>query len=464
MTSTATTGEANVRDFGARGDGVTDDLKAFEAALAQLGSAGGTLVVPAGTYILKPYRMGALELLGRSNITIAGDGMDQSILRIAPGLYGGATHVMLVANSSSVTVRDITLDGGRPYASYRDQQSHGVEIRNSSDLRFERVRITQVHGDGIRMVGLYHDTGSWTERVAVEDSRFERNGRSGVGMQRATRDVRIVNNTFEYMGDQSLSSEPGGPEYGNVAPRDIVMEGNFIQASGNHSVSLEGPSIADPALRLVFRNNRVENGSVSFRKSDGVLIEGNVIHADPYHPALELPVVKNIQIVDNEISGAGGLDGVVQVRAEYDVINPFPRAFPTGVTLSRNVIRATNGQTGLWVRDAVGDITIVDNQIYGSDRAGIQVLSRFVSGSARSGFTIRGNIIRDFDKGIMFASDGDRYEAVEIEANNIDHDQSPPTEAVGITFMKTGPYEVFASLIANVFGSGIKTPVQVLSQ
>ncbi|WP_417510541.1 glycosyl hydrolase family 28-related protein [Microbacterium sp.] len=40
----------NVRDFGATGDGSTDDLPAFQAAFASLGSTGGHVEVPAGHY------------------------------------------------------------------------------------------------------------------------------------------------------------------------------------------------------------------------------------------------------------------------------------------------------------------------------------------------------------------------------------------------------------------------------
>lgn len=42
----------NVKDFGATGDGVTDNLSAFEDALNALGTAGGHLTIPAGHYYL----------------------------------------------------------------------------------------------------------------------------------------------------------------------------------------------------------------------------------------------------------------------------------------------------------------------------------------------------------------------------------------------------------------------------
>ena len=52
-TFSATTGELNLRDFGAVGDGVTNDGPAFQAALDALAQAGGgTLFVPEGKYAI----------------------------------------------------------------------------------------------------------------------------------------------------------------------------------------------------------------------------------------------------------------------------------------------------------------------------------------------------------------------------------------------------------------------------
>jgi hypothetical protein len=450
----------NVRNFGALGDGIHDDISAFEAALAALRPSGGVLYVPAGTYILKKYRMGALEL-SESDITISGEGFERSILRMAPVTYSGATHIILLQGVTRVTIRDLTLDGNYPNASYNEQQSHGVEVRNSSDLRFERVRFMRLYGDGIRLVGHYQDSGPWTERVVVENSRFEDTGRSGVGMQRAVQQVQILNNTFERVSDQSISSEPGGRSLGDVAPRDILMEGNVIRHMPRQpwAVALEGPSPTDVARRLVFRNNRVENGAVTFRKADDVRIEGNTIVGPASAPALELPTnVTNVQVVNNEISGEGGGEGVVQVRAEYDA-----RAYPSDVILSNNRIRAARArQSGILIRDAISDITIVDNEIYGEAGIhGIHVFNRVARGSPRTGFTIQGNVIQDFEKGIRFGTEGDPFAKVEITGNSIDHNQEAPTETIGIVFSATGPYEAFATVIENRFGAGIRTHILV---
>ena len=69
----------SVADFGARGDGITDDTAAIQNAVNQLEShGGGILRVPAGTYLLNSYKPSAhpwyfYNLLIGSNVLIQGD-------------------------------------------------------------------------------------------------------------------------------------------------------------------------------------------------------------------------------------------------------------------------------------------------------------------------------------------------------------------------------------------------------
>jgi polygalacturonase len=42
----------NVRDFGAKGDGVTDDTQALQVAIDHAARFGGIVVFPPGTYVI----------------------------------------------------------------------------------------------------------------------------------------------------------------------------------------------------------------------------------------------------------------------------------------------------------------------------------------------------------------------------------------------------------------------------
>src|SRR5215211_3167276 len=76
----------NLRDFGATGDGVTDDAPAFQKALDALAAAGGgTLFVPAGEYVIATPVSKNFSGLA-SSITITGV---ESLTMPAPPTAGG---------------------------------------------------------------------------------------------------------------------------------------------------------------------------------------------------------------------------------------------------------------------------------------------------------------------------------------------------------------------------------------
>ncbi len=64
---------ANVKDFGARGDGTSDDTEAFLKAIASV--SNGTVFIPAGR-----YRITQVLKLTRSNLVLRGAGRDATVL------------------------------------------------------------------------------------------------------------------------------------------------------------------------------------------------------------------------------------------------------------------------------------------------------------------------------------------------------------------------------------------------
>jgi len=55
MTIAEQPSQVNVRDYGAKGDGVTDDTAAFQTALNAVADKGGTVFVPVGNYLIKTH-------------------------------------------------------------------------------------------------------------------------------------------------------------------------------------------------------------------------------------------------------------------------------------------------------------------------------------------------------------------------------------------------------------------------
>ena len=83
----------SVRDFGAKGDGVTDDSHAIQSAIDSL-SNGGTVFLPEGIYLLRS----SIKL--RHGVNLVGAGCGQR------GRYGGATQIRTDRRIAIITADD----------------------------------------------------------------------------------------------------------------------------------------------------------------------------------------------------------------------------------------------------------------------------------------------------------------------------------------------------------------------
>jgi hypothetical protein len=129
----------NVRDFGAVGDGVTDDTPAFLAWAIALKTQGKTLgLIPDGTYrITQTISFSDVgqdySLLFRS-LTLIGTGSGSRIL-LDVGPYGAG---FLFGNMANGSLRDLVFVGDGTYTQSVDC---GIAVELSSCFRFELVRV-----------------------------------------------------------------------------------------------------------------------------------------------------------------------------------------------------------------------------------------------------------------------------------------------------------------------------------
>ena len=98
---------ANVKAYGAVGDGVTNDTAAFNAALASLAKAGGgRCLVPKGTYLISATTNPAITSHVSSNVHLVGEGREVSILKI-DGVPAGN---FLFGSGDNWSVEELAID------------------------------------------------------------------------------------------------------------------------------------------------------------------------------------------------------------------------------------------------------------------------------------------------------------------------------------------------------------------
>jgi hypothetical protein len=136
------TGWFDVRTFGAKGDGATDDTRAFKSALqAAHASGGGVVWVPPGVYPTS-------TLLLHGGIILQGAGW-QSIIRLRPS--ANAHLIQTPPNQANyyAVIRDLCLDGNRQQNSAGDV----LHLFSANSFRVEGVRIVNGARHGISLSG-----------------------------------------------------------------------------------------------------------------------------------------------------------------------------------------------------------------------------------------------------------------------------------------------------------------------
>ncbi len=269
----------NVKSFGAKGDGETDDTAAFTKALA----AGGDLYVPAGTYRINHMKLAGDTFLhgaGRATrivttgqttnpITIAGSRCriaDLSITGPPKFAEEGAVATDKGLIFVAPTQKDVSIDNVR----VEDHLHNAILAENTDGIRITNCHFEKV-GTAVRLV--------WVKRAQVSNNRVLRTkaegmqfwGNAGDDQQEMFRtmvceDLIFANNYVRDCGNALI--------WGTGARR-VVMIGNVVDGAFDVGLDLEWCHDATIVGNTV-RN--VENAGISlFLSCRNVTISGNSI-------------------------------------------------------------------------------------------------------------------------------------------------------------------------------------------
>ncbi|MFQ5428048.1 MAG: glycosyl hydrolase family 28-related protein [Thermodesulfobacteriota bacterium] len=364
-------------DFGAKGDGVTDDTSAIQAAFDAVAATGGirTVYFPSGAYIIT----GVINI-NKNNLSVRGEG-ESSIIKVQdntgdlrPGGYGAM--FLIAAGSSHITVRNLQFDGNAD---------------NNTTSTYSGI------------------SGINTDHLTVRDTLIKNTPFNGILLSATTlphTNFKITGNSLSNIGWRGIQVA-----YGDTG----IVSGNNIFSSGNHGIAVTFGTTrgAHSSRRVVVTNNvinrsippstiltgQVESGMmiVIGQASLYVVVDSNVCYdnrnaaddgiATGGEPGATGPFYHSIVISNNSVTYAGGfgidatshcvvIGNVIQYAATHGIVvtgdlGPMRK----NVLITDNLIYNPNfsnasGTGGIVVRDAVDNgatwkrIRILNNTVF----------------------------------------------------------------------------------------------------
>jgi polygalacturonase len=181
----------NVRNWGARGDGSTDDTAAFQAAIDALPASGGTINVPNGNYVIDPTRN--VRLRSKTHLKLASGAVLRAKRNSAERAY-----VLMVYKVSDVEISGGRIIGDRDnHLGTQGEWGHAIMVRGAKRVTVRDTHLSRCWGDGISIGGAMV-TGAPTiacDDVVISNVVSTGNRRQGLSIGRST-NVRVYDSEF----------------------------------------------------------------------------------------------------------------------------------------------------------------------------------------------------------------------------------------------------------------------------
>lgn len=334
-------GMLNVCDFGAKGDGKTDDTEAIQKALTAAGETQGTVFVPNGVFLCGELKMPAGTGISGLPAWSYRDSRG-SVLRLNDSK---ARCLLNLTGAFGATVYGLCL--------YGDLQApapvHGILIdkpdygKQEDAPRIDTCRVERFSGDGIRLERIwcfsvrhsqcYHNTGcglrirGWDGFVL--DNWFSGNGGAGFAAYDENASNTLTGNRIEWNARGGIAIH-GGSHYN--------ITGNYIDRAGRCGIALLPRNETRCSTLAVTGNVIYRSGRPDWGKDDdfdsaharfdsvaGLVFSGNSLNAGrddggkgQWSPdyAIVLRKLENCVIKDNVMHG-GALKELVVDRGEH---------------------------------------------------------------------------------------------------------------------------------------------------
>jgi putative cofactor-binding repeat protein len=417
-------GAISAVDFGARGDGATDDREALQAAIRASAARHRPLYLPPGTYEVSgvPGRHACLEIPGGVHLRGAGGG--QTVIRQAAG--AGRSERLLHASGDGIVIEDLTLDGNHA-AQSKDEQRHGLFATRTDHLVVRRVTAQHFTGDGFYL----HDGAN--DSLFVDDVATA-NDRNGITLGGMVDRTTLLDSKFVANHAQQVDSEPGGTavvSHTTINRCEIDVGG----ASNDYALTVSGTPRAKGNGWTILGNQI--RGGIFVVWAEHVVIAGNTVVDPTTKPGITVyRTSSDVAIIGNRVA-------VTQTRAR-SIAGVLVQGTGTGSAPDRVLVLgneiSVDYESSFGVRaEGALSVSVIGNRLRGAGRAAPGYAGIYVRATNQAEdfqrAVVSGNTVRNFGaRGISLAGNGAaRLLSVEIRDNTFDDDSSVPSMTAGVS-------------------------------
>jgi hypothetical protein len=232
----------NVKYYGAKGDGTTNDTNAFVTALA---NCGKTLFIPDGTYLLSGITIAANKL-----VSLVGESQDGTILQLVTATVATVPLITLAAGVNSISISNLTLKH-RATGFTPSGDTDGNLIYFTSDNYFisiHRVTFTTFSNYAINVNDLDAGAGTAARPTRITDCVFYNGSRPAIYFHDGVEYVLIANNHFRQVAGCLYAVGAG-------ATNNNTFRNNICVTCGSATY----PVIYSEAGRLSIINNTINH-------------------------------------------------------------------------------------------------------------------------------------------------------------------------------------------------------------
>ncbi|MGK6351569.1 glycosyl hydrolase family 28-related protein [Parapedobacter sp. DT-150] len=403
------TGPANVKWFGARGDGIADDTDAINLALS---SPAGSLFLESGTYIVNSPILveGGKELIGegptlKPGVSAIGDlATWGTVIRLSGGKN--------IISGIKIDVRGLTQSQTSKYVirmmgATENQVSHidvfvndeltpTTEYNQAIDVNSgcidNKITDCRIYGAGIRYTAS-GAIGTLVERCLIINASANGMTANGNAAEPVTGHI-LKDNTLRNCNRMGIE------DYGDVL--GTIITGNVIDNVGvlEHSMCISAvgnKSIVSGNILSGFTEYGIENAGNS-----GNVVTGNIITG-----TAGIGIIANLTIDMQNIERPYGNMVICSNSIEGPTygIRMFGNVYDASVTITSNVLN--NCRNGITIESLTSNSTsamIVGNSVYykGPDTVGARIGLRIVTGTTTKVIISGNSIVFHSDTGGNF--------------------------------------------------------------